>query len=481
MIFHDFVKSRQEQARRSILVRVQSRENCDRLISFCLSCGPIANVYYYRLLKENAVALIEMKDKQASNALFARINSFSNISGFKMFSPFVEANFSVLQTSEDVKSVEVQSEDPVKADFDDAQWEELGSDAVFWNMYHSTKMNEFSLRLRFLVSLQLETILRSMIKNCSVLPFGGSINGFGSCNSDLDLTFLLTEMSHRNPVSFKTGYSLSCLSKDYFNLLTLVIKDFVPGCRNVCPIPKAKVPIISFYHHLTELECDICVNSPGGLMTSEILYIMGKIHYLVKPMASILKKWAKEVKLTDADRPNCSLSNFTLLSLIIFFLQQKKNGLKQRLPGFNVFPVAEKQLYFSHNHYKVIEQNLNEINLDFETDDKLDYAIYKFFEFYHLFNFKVFGMSLRSGKLIENAVGAPLLIQNPLNEYLNVANAVSYKRVNMLKKYVKIAKEMYEEKNGFTSDFFRIEYYNGDRSLHKNVVEKVKESVQFVE
>ncbi|KAL0271602.1 UNVERIFIED_CONTAM: hypothetical protein PYX00_008644 [Menopon gallinae] len=454
--FSDFMTSRFQQARRTILVEVHTLEFYNRLVAFCTKCVPIENIF----LGENGygrrkMALIEMKDDEARNAFLDVI--VDNKFGQKILSPFLAANskkLPILSPSDQekfMKPEKIINLKPIKA----FNWKEKDANSIFWNFYYQHKINEMSLRLRFLVAVQFQNVLNGWLDNCDVFPFGGSINGFGELHSDLDLSLIVNEYNWTRAVRLLTVPSER---QEIFMLLSYLLKNWLPGCERVDPRAKAKVPVIAFYHHHVDFNCDLSINAPSCIRFSEVLYIIGNNYRLVRPMVMVIKNWARTVKLNLPESPVREVSNFTFLSLIVFFLQQKRNGLKETIPPFNIFPTGKNMFFTLHENESIIKI-INDTRTSSDADeDRLDDAIYKFFCFYADLNFKLLGLSLWTGKFMENHKCIPMYIENPFDPSANIARSMTERRVGKLKDYMRTAKETYERNGRFTREFTSLIY-----------------------
>lgn len=84
-----------------------------------------------------------------------------------------------------------------------------------------------------------------------------------------------------------------------------------------------RIPIIKFSEKKEknkEFKADIAINNVLGVSNSSMLKIYSKIDIRCKQMGLILKNWAKKWKITSED----SLSSYSLILMLIYFLQIKK-------------------------------------------------------------------------------------------------------------------------------------------------------------
>lgn len=54
----------------------------------------------------------------------------------------------------------------------------------------------------------------------------------------------------------------------------------------------------------------------------ELLYLYGEIDWRVRPLVTVIRKWAKSQEITS-DVPGQWITNFSLSLLVIFYLQQE--------------------------------------------------------------------------------------------------------------------------------------------------------------
>ncbi len=124
-------------------------------------------------------------------------------------------------------------------------------------------------------------------------------------------------------------HSKSCVSGDraqtrrYCDQISSILQIFLPGCQDVQKILFARVPIIKYRHELTGFDCDLSMTSSSGLYMSCLLHIWGGADWRVRPLVSVIKHWAKSQKLVKNIRPTNYFTNFTLVMLVVCYLQQE--------------------------------------------------------------------------------------------------------------------------------------------------------------
>ncbi len=134
--------------------------------------------------------------------------------------------------------------------------------------YRLSSMSEVSSRLRFLACQQVELALSGMFPKAEVLPFGSSVNSFGTSASDLDMSICMDplncEESPSRLVFHAKGESSSnsrLQAQRYYDLVSGILQHILPGCQGVRNIRHARVPIVKYNQQLLGLECDLSLGT----------------------------------------------------------------------------------------------------------------------------------------------------------------------------------------------------------------------------
>lgn len=145
-------------------------------------------------------------------------------------------------------------------------------------LYENTRLNDISIRLRFLGALQIERALSGLFLNHTVLPFGSTVNGFGKLGCDLDMilhyncddkTFNPSnnEYGNRRLMFHTKGFSTDTdtvkrgVTENHIKFFGTLCESFIPGASNVLPIYKARVPIVRYMHKYLNVSVDISLQN----------------------------------------------------------------------------------------------------------------------------------------------------------------------------------------------------------------------------
>ena len=130
---------------------------------------------------------------------------------------------------------------------------------------------------------KLETILRTRWPNSpiKVNVFGSTGNSLGTSDSDVDV----------------------CVTTDNKELTRVCsIAELLAskGMERVVCVSSAKVPIVKLWDPELQVACDLNVNNPIALENTALIRSYVDIDERVRPLAMIIKHWAKRRILNDA-------------------------------------------------------------------------------------------------------------------------------------------------------------------------------------
>lgn len=159
---------------------------------------------------------------------------------------------------------------------------------------------------------------------------------------------------------------------------------------------------------------------------SEVFYNFCQIDVRVRELTFIIRKWAQVVGLTNPS-PGRWITNFSLSSLVIFYLQQLENPI---LPPIN-------NLLNSKSSEKY--EFLKNVNFVGKNNLSLEELLLQFFEFYSSFDFFSKAISMNEGKSINKPDHSAMYIINPLERGHNVSKNVSFEECERFKMEVRNA------------------------------------------
>ncbi|KZC05808.1 Poly(A) RNA polymerase, mitochondrial, partial [Dufourea novaeangliae] len=291
-------------------------------------------------------------------------------------------------------------------------------------LQHLLQLHDCDVRLRFYTASQLQLCFSRLFPTLSVLPFGSSVTGFGLLKCDLDL------VSKQNLMYYYKQYSYTERGEQqqFLKLLAYIASKFIPGISNTQCILEARVPIIKFHNRLTHLYCDLSSTHLTAFHMSEILFTYGQFDPRVKPLVYTIRTWAKSQKLTN-DSPGRWISNFSLTLMIIFYLQSKKilppmKKLFSQKGEPDFFNLSAKCSFFLTVNGTLKQITTSKIDLSTKS-----YTLYEllcdFFEYYIIFDFKIYGLCILDGVMKRKLDASPVYIFNPLEPMLNVSKNIT--------------------------------------------------------
>jgi hypothetical protein len=137
--------------------------------------------------------------------------------------------------------------------------------------------------------------------------FGSSANNFGNDQSDLDMCLLFPDhvvltIDDKARIMEQIGTLLGDLGMTKINIRAT-----------------ARVPIVEFFDESSGLDCDICLQNSLALTNSRLLYQYSLLDPRVRPLAYVVKYWAKCREINSPS--NGTLSSYGYVLSVLHFLQ----------------------------------------------------------------------------------------------------------------------------------------------------------------
>lgn len=435
-------------------MQVAGLASAQDLGSYCKDVfGPIRSLHYHTntVGRFKHFLIVEFENASSVNSVLDRSHHSgieSSTSPVPVYSPFLWLQEGARTQSSSIDfSVSSGTEEEEKPDLiiERAKAEPDISKQMFL-ISKSSLMTETSTRLRYLVARQVELAISGLFPRAKVLPFGSSVNGFGTNSSDQDMFLMLDppreekEDSCRLVFHAKGGVFGDDRAQVQRNCeeIAKIIQCFLPGCQDVQKILNARVPIIKYSHQFAGLECDLSMSSSSGLHMSCLLHLWGNLDWRVKPLVSNVRRWAKAQKLVKDARPTPFFTNFTLTLLVVCYLQQ----VHRMLPSFArlVDMASEEDVFQCEDGVEVkFLHNANnrklELNWCFHSEDSLANLLQGFFQFYSQFEFDQLCLCPVSGQTLSKdrnwRQSSAMDIINPLETNLNISYNINRQAIKM--------------------------------------------------
>eukprot|EP00516_Mucochytrium_quahogii_P002462 CAMPEP_0203765666 /NCGR_PEP_ID=MMETSP0098-20131031/18536_1 /ASSEMBLY_ACC=CAM_ASM_000208 /TAXON_ID=96639 /ORGANISM=" , Strain NY0313808BC1" /LENGTH=1101 /DNA_ID=CAMNT_0050661939 /DNA_START=625 /DNA_END=3927 /DNA_ORIENTATION=- len=173
-----------------------------------------------------------------------------------------------------------------------------------------------------------------------LVPFGSSVNNFGSIESDLDICLVLFPKGSTWPAAIHED---ECTQQQGAPPAEKAVNDLAAALRDTPEFDQvddsrktARIPILQFRNlHPEEIECDICVDNRLAIRNTLLLRTYSMIDPRVRQMVYLVKVWSKK---RDINNPaQRTLSSYGYILLILHFLQHLEVPI---LPPLQALPAS---------------------------------------------------------------------------------------------------------------------------------------------
>lgn len=289
--FDQLIKTRRDEAARSILVQVNSDKSHPELHRYCSQFGSIRSAHHYTHDDMHYIVL-EYEAAEAARAAVQSGTYNEDCTGTVVQSPFLWFRAGPKTTTLRPTNAVVAGGELAAQQQDDHTTTPPGLDIVDGNrhatndsvmcalrqaasvdeqmgsLHRLTCLNDIGIRLRFLAARQIEQSLHGMFPHAVAFPFGSSVNGFGRLGCDLDMILRLGADAERpRPEArlvYHTKENLSngrSQTQRQMESISDMLQLFLPGVCHVRRILQARVPIIKYHHDHLNLEVDLSMSN----------------------------------------------------------------------------------------------------------------------------------------------------------------------------------------------------------------------------
>ncbi|XP_069007405.1 poly(A) RNA polymerase, mitochondrial [Embiotoca jacksoni] len=428
---HSLQVERQEQAERSVLISCQPRTNEKKFLKFLSKHGDVKKYFFYE--SYGIYAVVEFSDRESVASLLegAAIPSVSHESTV----PFKSRLLSLrnLDSPNQLSGQQCQPQTTITInELTQRLSREESVDQQIASLTKAYQLTEENSRLRFLVCSLLKDIAAAYFPECTIKPFGSSVNGFGKLGCDLDMFLDLDGISGRNIKMPKSGLSLEyqvkranserAVTQSILSVIGECVDQFGPGCVGVQKILNARCPLVRFAHQPSGFQCDLTANNRVAMKSTELLYLYGGLDPRVRSLVFTVRCWARTHGVTSSI-PGAWITNFSLTVMVLFFLQKRSPPIIPTLDHLrDLAGPADKSVIEGNDCTFVSDFSKIQPQSNTETLEKL---LGEFFEFYATFPLSRMSINIRKGKEQNKPEVAPLHIQNPFETSLNVSKNVN--------------------------------------------------------
>lgn len=163
------------------------------------------------------------------------------------------------------------------------------------------------------------------------------------------------------------------------------------------------------------------------------MYALGVIDPRVRPFIFLIRRWAREFKITKHG-PNDRFTNFQLSYVALSFLQNLKEPV---LPTFSEMLHMMKAAHRNDESYDPMKQfyfiNLDHIHFQSKNTNSLFELFCQFMDYYRTFDFSKYVITLNARGKIEKTHAQPLQLQNLFNADTTIAENISEQELQTLK------------------------------------------------
>ncbi|XP_061877718.1 poly(A) RNA polymerase, mitochondrial-like [Entelurus aequoreus] len=432
--FYAIQAQRQEQAERSVLIGCTPTVNENKIIKFLSRHGNIKKYFTYE--SYGTYAVVEFASREGVASLLEGAGIPNN--GHESMVPYKSRLMSLKSLGSAELSKQpwsqhnhLQTTIPINNLMQKLCLEE-SIDQQIIRLTEACQLTEENSHLRFLVCSLLKDIAAAYFPECSIQPFGSSVNGFGKLGCDLDMFLDLDNISGRNLKTPKSALTLEyqmkradserTVTQSILSVIGECLDQFGPGCVGVHKILNARCPLVRFSHQPSGFQCDLTANNRVAMKSSELLYLYGQLDPRVRQLVFSIRFWARAHGVTS-NIPGAWITNFSLTVMVLFFLQQRRPAVIPTLNHLRELAGPADRSVIEGNDCTFVS-DVEKIQLQNSTET-LEQLLSEFFEFYATFAFSKKSINIRKGKEQNKPEAAPLHIQNPFESALNVSKNVN--------------------------------------------------------
>ncbi|XP_058262958.1 speckle targeted PIP5K1A-regulated poly(A) polymerase isoform X1 [Hemibagrus wyckioides] len=282
------------------------------------------------------------------------------------------------------------------------------------------QLSENDSKARELLVQLLQEVFIEFLPGCQIVPFGSSVNTFGSHSCDLDLVLDLentkafqnrTRKSEEQTAENQSedGQSEDSILSDIdlataspaelLELLAAILRKCTPGVHKVQTVSSARLPVVKFSHRQLNLQGDITINNRLAVRNTRFLQLCSGLDSRVRPLVYTVRFWAKQKQI--AGNPSGGgplLNNYALTLLVLFYLQTVSPPVLPSVEQLKNMACEEEECVLDGWDCTFPSQPIS-VPPSKNTDD-LCTLLFGFFTYFSKFDFPGSVVSLRAGRVL---------------------------------------------------------------------------------
>ncbi|XP_074549720.1 poly(A) RNA polymerase, mitochondrial [Halichoeres trimaculatus] len=442
---YDVLEKRQEQAERSVLLSCLTKTKEKKLLNYLTKHGDIKKYFFYESYGVYAVVEYASQDSVSSLMEDAGFPSVSHASVVPFKSRLLSLrNLSSPDSPDKTHLCQPQTPIPISELIQRLSREE-SIDQQITSLTEAYQLTDENIRLRFLVCSLLKDVAAAYFPECTIKPFGSSVNGFGKLGCDLDMFLDLDSISGKKTKRPKSGLfveyqmkeanSERAVTQSILSVIGECVDQFGPGCVGMQKILNARCPLVRFAHQPSGFQCDLTANNRVAMKSTELLYLYGELDPRVRSLVFTVRCWARAHGITS-NIPGAWITNFSLTVMVLFFLQNRNPPIIPTLNQLRDLAGPADKSVIEGNDCTFVS-DFSKIQLQSNTET-LGELLNEFFEFFSIFAFNRLSLSIRTGQEHRKSDLGPMHIQNPFETSLNVSKNVN---IAQLDRFVAMCQE----------------------------------------
>lgn len=273
--FKDVMLDRQSETMRTMVVKLDNVESGPNAYNYCKQFGEIKKAITYIVDENQHNVLMEYETEEAAQEAFKHCG-YEN-GAIPWPNRYIKLNRSTLKDSNS-KDIPLEQGTIFRQSVANLLKETESVDEQISLLYQHSRLNDLSIRIRFLGAMQVQNVLKGFLSyifpNARVYPFGSSLNGYGRMGCDLDMVLRFDNdnramtVNPDSPIEFLgkehpdvPTEEMTTLEGRRIKCIGSFLDYFLPGLDKMSAYCNARVPIVRFTDTNIDNVIDLSVNN----------------------------------------------------------------------------------------------------------------------------------------------------------------------------------------------------------------------------